>query len=391
MAVLRTEDVLLGALALGWLAKTALHKDLGLVVRTPLNRPILAYVVCALTATLVGYLSGTVETATGFLYVLKYTEYFVVYYIVSNHLTDARQAWRLVTVAFLTAALVGLFGAAQIPDGQRVSAPFEGDIGEPNTFGGYTLLILALASGLALEAAKPGVRIASVALIALVAPAFVFTLSRASYLGVLPAVAVLAGLSRRRRLVIGTCLLGVIVLPLASVGVPDAVVERVRSTFRAQHDQAVVTLGEVSFDASTSERLLNMRRAWEGWLERPLLGYGVTGFGFVDGQYTRTLVETGLVGMAALLWLLGAVVRSAMATLRVVHDPEARGLALGFLAGTAGLIAHAVGTNTFIIVRIVEPYWFFAAVVIALPRLCRRDVAREAAGAARLANRERLR
>jgi hypothetical protein len=34
-----------------------------------------------------------------------------------------------------------------------------------------------------------------------------------------------------------------------------------------------------------------------------------------------------------------------------------------------GLIFHAVGANTFIIVRIMEPFWFFAGVVIALPAL----------------------
>ncbi|HET9488314.1 MAG TPA: hypothetical protein VFR64_00970 [Methylomirabilota bacterium] len=33
------------------------------------------------------------------------------------------------------------------------------------------------------------------------------------------------------------------------------------------------------------------------------------------------------------------------------------------------MIFHAVGANTFIIVRIMEPFWFFAGVVIALPAL----------------------
>ena len=45
------------------------------------------------------------------------------------------------------------------------------------------------------------------------------------------------------------------------------------------------------------------------------------------------------------------------------------GLALGFVAGTVGLLGHALGANTFIIVRIMEPFWFFAAIVVALPGL----------------------
>jgi len=44
-------------------------------------------------------------------------------------------------------------------------------------------------------------------------------------------------------------------------------------------------------------------------------------------------------------------------------------MALGFVAGTIGLVVHALGANSFIIVRIMEPFWFFAAVVVSLPAL----------------------
>jgi 2-oxoglutarate ferredoxin oxidoreductase subunit alpha len=50
-------------------------------------------------------------------------------------------------------------------------------------------------------------------------------------------------------------------------------------------------------------------------------------------------------------------------------------LALGFVAGTVGLLGHAIGANTFIIVRIMEPFWFFAAVVVALPGLAQEETA----------------
>ena len=33
------------------------------------------------------------------------------------------------------------------------------------------------------------------------------------------------------------------------------------------------------------------------------------------------------------------------------------------------MMTHSMGSNTFIIVRIMEPYWFFAAMVIILPTL----------------------
>jgi hypothetical protein len=39
---------------------------------------------------------------------------------------------------------------------------------------------------------------------------------------------------------------------------------------------------------------------------------------------------------------------------------------VGYLAGFAGLFFHAIGSNTFIIIRIAEPFWFFTAIVVKL-------------------------
>ncbi len=365
--VLRAEDLLLIVIALSWMAKTAVNKELGVVLKTPLNRPIVAYIATQLLATLVGYLTGTVKTAAGFFYVLKYTEYFVIYYMVVNTVQDRSQAWRLIRVAFLTAAVASLIGIAQIPSGQRVSAPFEGEVGEPNTFGGYLLVMMGLAAGLLLESARA--RAWSLGLLALMALPFLYTLSRASYLGVLPLVAVLALLSSRRRLMAGLLVLLLVGSPMVAYLFPTPVVKRVLYTFEPEAGQPTVRLGRVAFDPSTSERLISFQQAFEGWMKRPIVGYGVTGFMFMDAQYPRILVETGMLGLAAFLWLVWAVLRSSLAAFRALKEPRDRGLALGFLASTVGLLTHALGSNTFIIVRIMEPFWFFAGIVTVLPML----------------------
>ena len=150
---------------------------------------------------------------------------------------------------------------------------------------------------------------------------------------------------------------------------PTPVARRILYTFEPEQGEAQVRLGKVGFDPSTSERLLAMRKAVEGWARRPVLGHGVTGFRFMDAQYARALVETGIIGFAAFLGLLWMLLRSGLASLQRLRAPEDRGLALGFVAGTVGLLFHAVGSNTFIIVRIMEPFWFFAGVVVALPML----------------------
>ena len=368
--VIRTEDLVLLVVAFSWLAKTAVNKELGLALKTPLNRPILWYVAVTTIATLVGYATGTVQGLGGFFYVLKYTEYFVVYYMVANNLSNRSQAWRFVAAAFLTAALVSVISAAQIPSGQRVSAPFEGTEGEPNTLGGYLVFMMALAGGIALETQRLRVRLTCLALVALMAVPLAYTLSRASFLAVPFVLAALGVFSSRRRVVVGALLMLLVAAPLIGVALlPKAVVNRILYTFEPEAGQATIRFGKLALDPSTSARFISAQQAFVAWTRQPVLGYGVTGARFMDVQYARTLVETGIVGLAVFLWLAWSALKSSLASFRMLRDPEERGLALGFLAGTIGLLVHAVGANTFIIVRIMEPFWFFAAVVVSLPAL----------------------
>src|SRR5919108_853584 len=227
----RTEDFVLLVIGLSWLAKTAVNKELNLIARTPLNWAILSYVAANLVATMLGSMTGTIGSWSGYFYVLKYVEYFVIYYMAVNNLRDREHAWRLVGAAFITAAIVSVIGLAQVPSGERVSAPFEGEIGEPNTFGGYLLFMMAIAAGVALETPRFRLRAVCVGLIGLMALPFAFTLSRASYLGVVPAFLVLAWRSRRRKLMVGLVLLLVVCSPLLVAVLPTPVAQRIMYTF----------------------------------------------------------------------------------------------------------------------------------------------------------------
>src|SRR5690349_3809051 len=113
--MVRSEDFILIVIGLAWLAKTAVNKELGIVAKTPLNRPIFFYIVANAVSTLLGVLWGNVNGTSGFFYVLKYVEYFVVYYMIVNNVQDRAHARRLVIAAFLTAAIVSAIGIAQIP------------------------------------------------------------------------------------------------------------------------------------------------------------------------------------------------------------------------------------------------------------------------------------
>jgi O-antigen ligase len=292
-----------------------------------------------------------------------------------------------VTAAFLTAIIVSLIGLTEIPSGQRVSAPFEGKEGEPNTFGGYLLLLIAVAGGIALETARVRTRAIFLGLAGLMTIPFIFTLSRTSYVGAIPAVATIGVLTSRRRLMVAALIVGLVASPVFLALVPESVTKRVHYTFEPERGQPTVRVGTLGLDPSTSARLISVQQAFEGFSHRPIFGYGVTGFAFMDQQFARTLVETGIVGFVTFVALVWAVLKAGITSMRSLTIPEDRGLALGFVAGTVGLLGHALGANTFIIVRIMEPFWFFAAIVVALPGLPAEELAVEPVPAARLARR----
>jgi len=182
-------------------------------------------------------------------------------------------------------------------------------------------------------------------------------------------------LTSRRRLMIAGFIVMIVASPAIFTLLPESVTKRVHYTFEPERGQPTVRVGAVGLDPSTSARLISVKQALEGFSHRPIFGYGVTGFAFMDQQFARTLVETGIVGLVTFLALVWALLKAGVTSFRTLTVPEERGLALGFVAGTVGLLGHALGANTFIIVRIMEPFWFFAAIVVALPGLAQAETA----------------
>jgi len=300
------------------------------------------------------------------LFVLKYIEYFIVFFMIVNHVRNTDQIKRFVICLFLTCFIVALIGALHIPGGERVSAPFEGEVGEPNTFGGYLLFMMVVAGGMLAKADNPKAKHLLVLLIICMLPPFLFTQSRSSYLAIVPALMVLGYMADRRLIILGLLAIALLVSPLF---LPKAVITRIMYTFTQPEEQGQIRIGELRLDTSTSARLKSWSEALQDWPKHPLLGYGVTGYQFVDAQFPRILVESGILGLIAFFYLLFSIFRVALGNLKELKTPYFQGLTIGFLAGFAGLVVHAIGANTFIIVRIMEPFWFLAGIVTVLPKL----------------------
>ena len=363
---LRLDDFFILIIGVSWFARAAIYKNLGLFLRTPLNRPIFYYLMACVVSTGFGIMAGRAGVKTGFFFVLKYFEYFLVYFMVVNHLETKEQLNRLVFCLLITCFVVSVYGMLQIPGGGRVSAPFEGEIGEPNTFGGYLVFIGCVAAGIYFKIEDKIKKRLLILLMVSIVPSFLYTESRASYLAAFFGFWILVVMQERRLFLLIMVMVGVALSPLF---LPTQVKERILYTFQQPEEYGQIKIGGVKLDTSTSARISSWKEALIDWLKHPLFGYGVTGYKFLDAQFPRVLVETGIIGFLAFIYLLVSIFRLVKENLSQLKTPYHQGLAIGFMAGFFGLLFHAIGANTFVIVRIMEPFWVVAGIVAVLPTL----------------------
>jgi len=367
--VLRADDIFLIVVFLGWLAKMAVNKELGFLKTTSLNVPILTYIFICIVSTFLGAARGYIKLHVSIFYVLKYFEYFLIFFMVTNNLKNTKQIKTLISCFILVCFVLSVYGWIQHFSGiQRVTAPFEGKAGEANTFGGYLILLIMVITGLLLNLSSFKIKVSLLVVLFFTLPTFLFTLSRGSWLGFIPASAALILLTKRGKLLL--FFISIFVILLYPVILPNYVRQRIESTF--QKGEEFTFLGKrVQLEESAAIRLETWKFAFRKWLKEPLIGYGVgSTIPVLDNQYARIIIEVGFLGLMAFVWLLISIYTSALSNyLQLKNDRFAQGITAGFIAGFIGLLVHAFSAETFIIIRIMEPFWFLAAIVTMLPEV----------------------
>lgn len=359
---IRLEDIILVVVTSSWILRMAVLKDVGFVFKTPLNPPIILYSVVAVLSTAFGVWRGSVELWSGFFFVLKFVEYFILFMMVVNYVRDFDTFYRMLNTMLVVCGVICLYGFYQALTGGDVAAPFEGSKGEHNTLGGYLVLLGGVAGGILLYTESSVERgllgIMTVILIA----TLLFSLARGSWIAGLIVLFILFLRAPNKNVFIVAVLGGMIMLWFLT---PDVTKQRFLYTFyQPLATEAQVSVLGVRLDTSTSARLLTFKAILSTITEHPFLGFGVTGFAFVDSQYFRTVSEMGILGLTTLLWMFKRIHGLIRRALKIDFPPRLHGMIVGFFAGFWGLMVHAVSASTFVIVRIAEPFWFLTGLLL---------------------------
>ena len=375
LVVVRYDDLLLIILFASWVARNALRKNLKTLRMSGLTMPVLAYTLVCVISTLLAILRGNVTWMKGSLYTLKYLEYFVLYFTTYTLANDKKRIWFYLTLGLMTALLVTTHGYWYYltSGGKAAIAPFEAPInmvsteaGEPGSLGAYYLVIFGVLFGMIIHLSYSTAK-KLLAPLAFMLPVFLVTFSRASYLGLLGMTAALMIFNTKRRLfllsLIGVC--GGLFLAIEPIR--EKVMARVEMTYQSSRNRELhdfTFMGKTfQLEDSAAQRVWTWQRVLNNHLPvHPLWGFGITGVGFEDSQYGLLLSETGLLGFFTFWWVIITIFYTARQLFVLATEDWMRGLAVGLALCLCGLLLDALTTNTFIIVRVMEPFWFLVAI-----------------------------
>ncbi|MDD5747385.1 MAG: O-antigen ligase family protein, partial [Candidatus Omnitrophica bacterium] len=289
---LRMDDVFLLVTFIGWLARMAVNKEVGFSKVTPINQSIVIYMFVYVIATLCGIIRGTVRWLESGFYLFKYFEYFLLYFMVASCVRDRQQIRRFVYSMLGVALIISLYAwYLHFSGATRVSAPFEGRGGEPNTLGGYLLLMIMVSTGVLLNIRSLREKLVIAAGMCVAFPALLFTLSRSSWFGFIPAYLTLLVLSRKGKHML--VIVSLLFILLFSVIFPRYVYDRLQYTFNTQTERTL--LGKkVTMDESSAARVDTFKDSLQHWAYSPVIGHGASSAGsVVDNYYMRVMIESG--------------------------------------------------------------------------------------------------
>lgn len=371
---IRIEDVLIVILGLVWIASFLISGRKN-IKKPPLFLPILAWLGIGFFSVLTNWIFMNIELSRGFFYFLKEVEFFFLYFYLFYHIRNLDttkftiKIWiflGLINVGWVIYQIIkGL-----VPSGWGAYGP--GAVGEAGPFpsGGFFLILFIFLFNilffyylnLNISKFKKGILT-----VVIISPSIgVFSSgSRASFLGFILALILTFLFYSLKKGFLKSFLIGILALIIIS------------SFF-------------IFFQQSTAERFLNIEGIlWNLNPENPVsrtsiwitqlteaskhplflfFGLGKSVFLTTEeshSQYVRNFIETGIIGSLVFFLLIFAIIKKTFQGFSLGKDTFSIGLSAGLLVSTLVILFVSIVNDAFIIVKVMEVYWFFTALTMA--------------------------
>ncbi|MDI6780846.1 MAG: O-antigen ligase family protein [bacterium] len=322
--------------ALAWILRMVVERRLEFK-GIPLNFPILAitaaFVISAVVSTYPFYSLDRLDVMLRI----------IIYYVIINGIKDIKQVDRLVLILFVIAVVEGILGCSQYFL-DTYPRP-RGTLGGPHAFAGCLEVVFPIIFSYAFFGnASYQQKIILFIGTLIIFLAIIFSSTRGAWIGIYAAVIVMAILRDKRLLFV--VLIATILVPLMF---PEKIINRAKTIFI------------VSSDVGNVSRVYQWKGALEIIKDYPLLGTGPNTFQVFyfqkyiqpdmperEGTYCHniflnTAAEQGLLGIAALLWLLTAGFLIGLKTFKATRDAkQINVLSLGLLGSLVTIVVHGM-------------------------------------------------
>jgi hypothetical protein len=362
---IRYGDILIGVIFMGVMVKMAFEGRPRLWMPNPINAGILAYYGMAVYSTGLAFHGGlpSWDGRMALFVLIKMLQFYMVFWMITNAIDTREQIRKQLVAFFISSLVVSIYGIYAMQTENRVSAPFEQGGSEPNTMGGYLTVVMIFAVALIAYLKEFRIRLMLAVTIIFAFVPFLSTLSRASYLALFCGLLAMTMLLKRPIM----ALVVVVALVTSASIMPDNVRERVNYTFQEGSGVPISVMGRdmgFQLDKSTYERIYVWDKVRFNMRIWPWRGGGVEWERILDSQYARVIIETGLIGLAAFLFMQWRIFKTAREAQLWSSDPVVKALGLGSAAVLVALIVHSMGTISFLIIRIMEPFWMLVAITV---------------------------
>ncbi len=354
-----------------WLYKWVVYRKQDGYVATPLDIPIVFFVVISICLVLVNSPIMPIGIA-GFRQVVQQILW---YFVVAQLVTSSKNIrWFLYIMVFI-GGILGLHGIyqyvthAEMPSywvdrlESGITTRVFSIIGSPNILGSLMVLLIPVSISFVFSERKFFKKIIFAGITLAMSATLIFTSSRSAWIGFVVAMGVYFWLKDKRLILL------LALLVIAAYFAVPTIAHRVNYLLSPQY----------MISSAAGGRIARWSIGIAALQQHPWFGLGLGQFGgavaqnfkipgafYVDSYFLKIAVEMGLVGFTSFCILIYNALAWGIRAVKRTVDRQSLSMAQGVFAGMVGVVVPNFVENVFEVPMMTAYFWMFAAVLIAL-------------------------